>query len=75
MNDRSSAYLRCRRKFAIINAAVIKTTLFKVLIIKAISVVGPGLLYLLKDSIAVIILGDYTLSADRHEPVINTKYA
>ena len=52
MNDRSSAYLRCRRKFAIINAAAIKTTLFKVMIMKAISVVGTGLLYLLKDSTA-----------------------
>lgn len=73
MNDRSSAYLRCRRKFAIINAASIKTALFKVMIIKAISVIG--LVYLLEDSIAVIILGDYTLSVDRREPAINTKYA
>ena len=75
MNDRSSTYLRCCRKFAIINAAAIKTTLFKVIIIKAISVIDIGLVYLLKDSIAVIILGDYTLSADGHEPAINTKYA
>ena len=72
MNDRSSAYLRCRRKFAIINAAAIKTTLFKVMIIKAISVVDTGLLYLFKDSKAVIILGDYTLIVDRHEPAIST---
>ena len=75
MNDRSSAYLRCRRKFAIINAAAIKTALFKVMIIKAISVIDIGLVYLLEDSIAVIILGDYTLSVDRREPAINTKYA
>ena len=75
MNDRSSAYLRCRRKFAIINAAAIKTALFKVIIIKAISVIDSGLVYLLKDSTAVIVLGDYTLSADRHEPAVNTKYA
>ena len=75
MNDRSSAYLRCRRKFAIINAASIKNTLFKVMIIKAISVIDIGLVYLLEDSIAVIILGDYTLSVDRREPAINTKYA
>ena len=72
MNDRSSAYMRCRRKFAIINAAAIKTTLFKVMIIKAISVVDTGLLYLFKDSTAVIILGDYTLIVDRHEPAIST---
>lgn len=72
MNDRSSAYLRCRRKFAIINAAAIKTTLFKVMIIKAISVVDTGLLYLFKDSTEVIILGDYTLIVDRHEPAIST---
>ena len=72
MNDRSSAYLRCRRKFAIINDAAIKTTLFKVMIIKAISVVNTGLLYLFKDSTAVIILGDYTLIVDRHEPAIST---
>ena len=75
MNDRSSAYLRCRRKFAIINAVAVKTTLSKVMIIKVISVFGTALLYLLKDSTAVIILGDYTLSVDRHEPAINTKYA
>ena len=75
MNDRSSAYLCCRRKFAIINAAAVKTTLFKVIIIKAISVVSTALLYLLKDSTAVIILGDYTLSVDRHEPAISTKHA
>ena len=72
MNDRSSAYLRCRRKFAIINAAAIKITLFKVMIIKAISVVVTGILYLFKDSTAVIILGDYTLIVDRHEPAIST---
>lgn len=72
MNDRSSAYLRCRRKFAIINSAAIKTTLFKVMIIKAISVVDTGLLYLFKDSTEVIILGDYTLIVDRHEPAIST---
>ena len=52
MNDRSSAYLRCRRKFAIINATATQITLFKVMIIKAISVVGTGLVYLLKDSTA-----------------------
>ncbi len=52
MNDRSSAYLRCRRKFAIINAVAVKITLFKVIKIKAISVVGTGLVYLLKDSTA-----------------------
>ena len=72
MNDRSSAYLRYSRKVAIIIAIDIKSTVFKSIILKAIFAVNIDRLYLLKYDIALIISGDYTLIAPRHEPALYT---
>ena len=73
MNDRSSAYLRYSRKVAIIIAIDIKSTVFKSIILKAISAVNIDRLYLLKYDIARIIPGDYTLIVPRHEPALYTQ--
>ena len=73
MNDRSSAYLRYSRKVAIIIAIDIKSTVFKSIILKAIFAVNIDRLYLLKYDIALIISGDYTLIAPRHEPALYTQ--
>ena len=75
MNDRSSAYLRYSRKVAIIIAIDIKSTVFKSIIIKAVFAVNIDRLYLLKYDIALIISGDYTLIAPRHEPALYTQSA
>ena len=75
MNDRSSAYLRYSRKVAIIIAIDIKSTVFKSIILKAIFAVNIDRLYLLKYDIALIISGDYTLIAPRHEPALYTQSA
>lgn len=72
MNDHSSAYLRYSRKVAIIIAIDIKSTVFKSIILKAIFAVNIDRLYLLKYDIALIISGDYTLIAPRHEPALYT---
>ena len=75
MNDRSSAYLRYSRKVAIIIAIDIKSTVFKSIILKAVFAVNIDRLYLLKYDIALIISGDYTLIAPRHEPALYTQSA
>ena len=75
MNDRSSAYLRYSRKVTIIIAIDIKSTVFKSIILKAIFAVNIDRLYLLKYDIALIISGDYTLIAPRHEPALYTQSA
>ena len=80
MNDRSSAYLRYSRKVAIIIAidiksTIFKSTVFKSMIIKAVFAVNIDRLYLLKYDIALIISGDYTLIAPRHEPALYTQSA
>ncbi len=75
MNDRSFAYLRYSRKVAIIIAIDIKSTVFKSIILKAIFAVNIDPLYLLKYDIALIIPGDYTLIAPRHEPALYTQSA
>ena len=75
MNDRSSAYLRYSRKVTIIIAIDIKSTVFKSIILKAIFAVNIDRLYLLKYDIALIIPGDYTLIAPRHEPALYTQSA
>ena len=75
MNDRSFAYLRYSRKVAIIIAIDIKSTVFKSIILKAIFAVNIDRLYLLKYDIALIISGDYTLIAPRHEPALYTQSA
>ena len=75
MNDRSFAYLRYSRKVAIIIAIDIESTVFKSIILKAIFAVNIDRLYLLKYDIALIIPGDYTLIAPRHEPALYTQSA
>ena len=67
-----TVYLRCSRKVAIITAIAIKSTVFKSIVIKAVFAVNTDRLYLLKYDIAVIIPGDYTLIAHRHEPALYT---